>query len=109
MDQHLIFILFGLANGAVYAALALTLVVTYRSSGVVNFAAGSLALLGAYEYAYLRDGLLLVPIPFLPSTIDLGGELYFWSAAPIAVVLTSFVGLFLYIGVFRPLRSIPPV
>ena len=44
MDQHLIFLLLGLANGAVFAALALALVVTYRSSGVLNFATGTIAL-----------------------------------------------------------------
>ena len=38
MDQHLIFLLLGLANGAVFASLAMALVVTYRSSGVLNFA-----------------------------------------------------------------------
>ena len=48
MDQHLIFLLLGLANGAVFAALALALVVTYRSCGVINFATGAMALYGAY-------------------------------------------------------------
>ena len=67
MDQHLIFLLLGLANGAVYAALALTLVITYRSSGVVNFATGTMALLGAYTYAFLRQGEVLVPLPFVPE------------------------------------------
>ena len=85
MDQHLIFLLLGLANGAVFAALALTLVVTYRSSGVVNFATGAMALLGAYMYAFLRKGELLLPLPFLPKTVDLGAKLDFWPAALISV------------------------
>jgi ABC-type branched-subunit amino acid transport system ATPase component/branched-subunit amino acid ABC-type transport system permease component len=109
MDQHLVFLLFGLANGAIYAALALTLVVTYRSSGVINFATGGLAALGAYTYAFLRRGELLVPIPGFPKTIDLGSELTFWGAAAISVVITSLVGLLLYVLVFRPLRDVPPV
>ena len=66
MDQHLIFLLLGLANGAVFASLALALVVTYRSSGVLNFATGTIALYGAYTYAFLRQGQLLVLIPGLP-------------------------------------------
>ena len=37
MDQHVVFLLLGLANGAVFASLALALVVTYRSSGVMTF------------------------------------------------------------------------
>ena len=66
VDQHLIFLRLGLANGAVSAALALTLVITYRSSGVLNFVTATMSLLGAYMYAYLRQGELLVPLPFLP-------------------------------------------
>lgn len=109
MDQHLVFLLLGLANGAVYAALALTLVVTYRSSGVINFATGGMAALGAYTYAFMRRGELLIPIPGLPKTIDLGGEVAFWPAAIVSVLITALVGLLLYLAVFRPLRDVPPV
>lgn len=109
MDQHLVFMLFGLANGAIYAALALTLVVTYRSSGVINFSSGALALLGAYFYAFLRNGLLLVPLPGLPRTVDLGQPLGFWPAATISVVVTALTSLLTYVLVFRPLRAVPPV
>ena len=87
MDQHLIFLVLGLASGAVYAALALTLVVTYRSSGVVNFATGSMSLLGAYLYAFLRQGELLLPLPFLPRTVEVGAPLGFWPAALISVAV----------------------
>ena len=109
MDQHLVFLLLGLANGAAYAALAMTLVVTYRSSGVINFATGGMAALGAYTYVFLRRGELLVPIPGLPKTIDLGSELGFWPAAVISVAITALVGLLMYLLVFRPLRDVPPV
>src|SRR6476620_5637838 len=100
MDQHLVFLLFGLANGAIYAALALTLVVTYSSSGVINFATGGLAALGAYTYAFLRRGELLVPIPGLPKTIDLGSELTFWGAAALSVVAASLQAKLLWVLVF---------
>ena len=80
MDQHLIFLLLGLANGAVFASLAMALVVTYRSSGVLNFATGTIALYGAYTYAFLRQGELLVLIPGLPEKVDLGSDLSFWPA-----------------------------
>ena len=36
--------LLGLGNGGVFAALAVALVLTYRSSGVINFATGAIAL-----------------------------------------------------------------
>ena len=38
MTQHLQFLLLGLGGGAVIAALAIGLLLTYRASGVVNFA-----------------------------------------------------------------------
>ena len=79
MDQHLVFLLLGLANGAVFASLAMALVVTYRSSGVLNFATGTIALYGAYTYAFLRNGQLLVLIPGLPDKVDLGTTLYFFK------------------------------
>ena len=59
------FLLLGLGNGGVFAALAMALVVTYRSSGVLNFATGAQALYAAYTYSLLRNGQLLSPIPGL--------------------------------------------
>jgi branched-subunit amino acid ABC-type transport system permease component len=104
-----VFLLLGLGNGAVFGALALALVLTYRSSGVINFASGSIALLTAYVYAFLREGELLVLVPGLPETIDLGGELPVLPAMAISVLVAAMLGLLLYLAVFRPLRSAPPV
>jgi len=109
VDQTLINLVLGLANGALYAALALTLVVTYRSSGVLNFATGAMALLGAYFHSFLRQGELFVPLPFLPKKISVGGGLSFWPAAIIAIILSAVVGLLLYLAVFRPLRRVSPL
>jgi ABC-type branched-subunit amino acid transport system ATPase component/ABC-type branched-subunit amino acid transport system permease subunit len=109
MSQHIVFLLLGLGNGAVFAALAIALVVTYRSSGVVNFATGAIALYIAYTYAFLREGQFLVPIPGLPVTVDLGGPLSLWPAFLISLVVAAVFGLLLYFIVFRPLRSAPPV
>ena len=109
MDQHLIFLLLGLANGAVFASLAMALVVTYRSSGVLNFATGTIALYGAYTYAFLRQGQLLVLIPGLPEKVDLGSDLSFWPATLLTLLITALLGLLLYLVVFRPLRAAPAV
>ena len=81
MQQHAVFLLLGLANGAVFASLALALVVTFRSSGVINFATGAIALFTAYIYAFLRQGKVLLLIPGLPKTLDLPGALGFLPAA----------------------------
>ncbi len=109
MDQHLIFLLLGLANGAVFASLAMALVVTYRSSGVLNFATGTIALYGAYTYAFLRQGQILLVIPGLPEKIDLGTDLSFWPATLLTLLITALLGLLLYLVVFRPLRAAPAV
>jgi ABC-type branched-subunit amino acid transport system ATPase component/ABC-type branched-subunit amino acid transport system permease subunit len=103
------FLLLGLASGSVFASLALALVVTYRSSGVINFAVGSFALVAADIYGYLRQGQLLVLIPGLPATVGLGSPLGFWPALLIAVCCTALLGLVIYLLVFRPLRAAPPV
>ena len=104
---HVTSLLLGLGNGGVYAALAIALVLTYRSSGVVNFATGTIALYSAYTYASLREGKLLVLIPGLPSTVGVGGPLGFVPAALIALALTAVLGALLYAVVFRPLRQAP--
>ncbi|WP_024795306.1 branched-chain amino acid ABC transporter permease/ATP-binding protein [Tomitella biformata] len=107
--QHLVFLVLGLGNGAVFGALALALVLTYRSSGVLNFATGAIALYAAYVYAYLRQGELLLLIPGLPNSISIGGPLGMWPALILAVAIAAVFGLVLYLLIFRPLRTAPPV
>jgi ABC-type branched-subunit amino acid transport system ATPase component/ABC-type branched-subunit amino acid transport system permease subunit len=90
--------------------LALALVVTYRSSGVINFATGTIALVTAYVYAFLRQGQLLLLIPGLPKTVNLpGGHLAFLPAAAASLMVAAVVGLALYGSTFRPLREARPV
>src|ERR1700754_2576076 len=102
MAEHLVSLLDGLGNGAVFAALAMALVVTYRSSGVVNFATGAIALYVAYTYAFLRQGEFLVPIPGVGPTVDIGAPLTMSSSIAIALVVAAVLGLLLYLVVFRP-------
>jgi ABC-type branched-subunit amino acid transport system ATPase component/ABC-type branched-subunit amino acid transport system permease subunit len=109
LDQHAVFLLLGLANGAVFAALALALVVTYRSSGVLNFATGATALLSAYIYAFLRTGELILLVPGLPRSIDLGRPLPFGAAVALTLIADVAFGLLLYVSTFRPLRAASPV
>ncbi|WP_406274295.1 branched-chain amino acid ABC transporter permease/ATP-binding protein [Nocardia sp. NBC_00881] len=109
MTDHLQFLLLGLGGGAVFAAIALALVVIYRSSGVVHFATGSVALCTAYTYAFLRQGKLLVLVPGLPRSIEIGGDPGFWAAVSISLMIAAALGGLLYLLVFRPLRTAPPV
>ena len=108
MSTVLLFLILGLGSGAVYAALSLGLVVTYRSSGVVNLASAAIALYIAYTYAYLRMGELVDPIPGLSPTVSLGsGPLGFWPAFLISLAVAAVLGALLYALVFRPLRATP--
>jgi ABC-type branched-subunit amino acid transport system ATPase component/ABC-type branched-subunit amino acid transport system permease subunit len=107
--QALVFLLLGLANGAVFASLAIGLVITYRSSGVINFATGAIALFGAYEYAFLREGQLFDPIPGLAVSVNVGGNWPFAAALTAALAMSAVLGLLLYVLIFRPLRTAPPV
>ena len=109
MSQYVVFLLLGLGSGAVFGALALALVLTFRSSGVVNFATGAVALYSAYTYAFLRQGELLVPLPGVDKKIGLGGPLGLFPAVVISLVLAALLGVALYGLVFRPLRTAPPV
>ncbi len=49
------FIVIGLVNGSVYSLAALGLVLTYKTSGIFNFAHGSVAAAVAYAFYELRD------------------------------------------------------
>ncbi|MCR5977661.1 ATP-binding cassette domain-containing protein [Gordonia jinghuaiqii] len=105
MTDHLSYLVLGLGNGAVYAAIGLALVMTFKSSGVVNFATGAVALYTAYTYVLLRDGELMVPIPGLPKTVQLGGPLGVFPAMLIALVIAALLGVLCYALIFRPMRN----
>jgi ABC-type branched-subunit amino acid transport system ATPase component/branched-subunit amino acid ABC-type transport system permease component len=49
------FALFGLATGSLVALVALGIVLVYRASGVLNFAAGGMGAISAYLFYSLRD------------------------------------------------------
>ncbi len=109
MSTYVEFLLLGLGNGGVFAALAMALVVTYRSSGVLNFATGAQALYAAYTYSLLRNGQLLIPIPGLGPTVSVGSNLGFWPALLITLGIQAVMGAVVYLLVFRPLRNHRPV
>jgi ABC-type branched-subunit amino acid transport system ATPase component/branched-subunit amino acid ABC-type transport system permease component len=109
LSTYVQFLFLGLGNGGVYAALAVALVVTYRSSGVLNFATGAQALYAAYTYSLLRTGQLLQPIPGLSPTINVGSGFGFWPALLITLAISAVMGALAYLLIFRPLRNHRPV
>src|SRR2546423_13490250 len=64
MDQLLLSVISGVSNGAVYGLVGLGLVIIYRSTDVMNFAAGTMALGCMYLAAggHAAGGPLALPV-----------------------------------------------
>jgi ABC-type branched-subunit amino acid transport system ATPase component/branched-subunit amino acid ABC-type transport system permease component len=97
-----------LGFGCIYAAIGMGVVITYRGTGVINFATGAMAMWGAYVYDELqRAGYLVFPVAVIPHKIKLGDDLPFAVSFILAVLSCSLVGLLVHFLVFRPLRRAP--
>lgn len=108
MSTYLGYLLAGLGGGAVIASLALGLVLTHRSSGVVNFAHGAMGVYVAFAfYEFRRTGDLVLPILGLPARVHLLARPTVLAALSVAVILAALVGVLTYWLVFRPLRQAP--
>ena len=117
------FIVTGLVTGAVYGLAAVGLVVTYKTSGVFNFAHGALATVAAYLFyvLHVQHGMpwtAAVIVTLLSTSVVLGLCLERLARplarASLAMQVTATVGLILivqsaallYFGVEEP-RSVP--
>ena len=109
MKEYLVFALLGLAAGGVYAGLGTGLVFTYRSTGVVNFAYGAIAMCGAFVFTGLHNsGSLDLPVPGLP-VLGLGSSHLPTAVAMVgALIFAAFLGWLCHALVFKHLRSSPP-
>lgn len=93
MDRFIQLTLSGIANGAIFALVALGFVLIYKSSDVINFAQGELLLIGAYlTYAMVEQFGLWWPIGVV-----------------VAVVLAAVVGVLIEQLVLRPLIGEPVI
>ena len=67
------FLIIGLTTGSVYGLVGVGLVLTYKTSGVFNFAYGSLAALAAFVFYFLRDQHgVSWPVAVLLAVVGLG-------------------------------------
>ncbi len=97
----------GLFNGAIYASLALALVMIYRSTGLLNLAQGELATFGAYlalvfaapASAALAGSELVSWIPGHPWPM--------WAAIALAVLVSMVMGAGIERTVFRGIEGRP--
>jgi ABC-type branched-subunit amino acid transport system ATPase component/branched-subunit amino acid ABC-type transport system permease component len=87
------FAILGVFAGALIALPALGIVIIHRGSGVVNFAQGAIAMVGAYVFYGLH--------------IDEG--MNYFLAGVIGVAASGLVGVLSQLLVMRPLRNAPPV
>jgi ABC-type branched-subunit amino acid transport system permease subunit len=109
MNEILAFAILGLGAGAVYGVGAQALVLVHRATGVINFGQGALMMYAIYTYIDLRDaGRLVPPVPGLP-VLEMGGPVSFWPALALSLLMAAVIALALYLAVFRPLRSAPPL
>ena len=93
----------GLALGAIYALLALGLVLIYKATQILNFAHGALAAMGAYFAAYFAVTLNFPGryIPDAPLTLQ-------WTlSAIVAVLLAAAVGWVIERLAIRPMIGEP--
>ncbi|WP_448338210.1 branched-chain amino acid ABC transporter permease [Chloroflexus aurantiacus] len=93
MDRFIQLALSGIANGAIFALVALGFVLIYKSSDVINFAQGELLLIGAYlTYAMVEQFGLWWP-----------------AGVVLAVVLAAVVGVLIEQLVLRPMIGEPAI
>src|SRR6201987_3901556 len=90
MHQLLQQIFSGLAEGAIYASLALALVMIYRATDLVNFAQGEMAMVSTY-IAWTR----------------VNAGLPFWAAFVIPVAVSFAAGMLIERIVIRPVENAP--
>lgn len=108
MSTYLGYLLAGLGGGAVIASLALGLVLSYRASGVVNFAHAAMGVYVAFaSYEFRETGDLVLPILGLPARVSLIPTPTLAAQLIFTVVLAALVGLLVFVLVFRPLRRAP--
>jgi len=95
-EQLLVYALIGLGSGGLIAGVGLGVVLSYRGSGVINLAAGAIAMLAGYCYWALATGAFGISF-----------------AEPWAIVLTlAFsvcVGIIFELALVHPLRRQPPL
>jgi branched-chain amino acid transport system permease protein len=90
MEQFLQQIASGLANGAIYACVALALVMIYVSTDHINFAQGEMAMFSTYlSWQLMTWGMS------------------FWGAFVIAVALSFLLGVAIERLILRPLHTAP--
>ena len=108
MTQYILFAVVGLGTGAIYAALGMGLVVTFKGTGIINFAGGAMGMWSAYVYDEMRrNGNLTFPVFLIPHKIHFGDHVAFLPSMVLALLSSALIGMLAHLLVFRPLRKAP--
>src|SRR5882724_10367597 len=94
MLYYLSLVLAGIAYGAVYSLAGMGVVLTYKATGIFNFAHGTIAVLAAYVYWQITG----------PSYDGGWNKPVILGAAVAILVVGPLLGLALEVCVFRPLQ-----
>jgi branched-chain amino acid transport system permease protein len=81
----------GLASGAIYASLALALVLIHRATGVINFAQGEMAMFTTY----------------IAWTLNTNHGLSYWPSFVLTLIIAFLLGLGIQRVVIRPIERGP--
>jgi branched-chain amino acid transport system permease protein len=100
MDLFIRYLLNGVGNGAVYAAMAMALVLIFRTTGLLNLAQGEMALFSTYlTWAITATGVTFFGIQVLPGDLPIG------FAIAISVVLSMGMGAVIERFLIRPVHG----
>jgi branched-chain amino acid transport system permease protein len=122
MSAFVAYLVLGIGAGAFYAMLATGVVVSFKGSGVINFAHGAMAMYVAFQFHYLRTERTM-HLPWvdvlpgrsfpgnLPVMIRFGSEgtMSFLPAFLLAMATALLLGAMVHFLVFRPLRNAAPL
>lgn len=106
MNDILPFIIIGIATGAVYGLAGVGLVLTYKTSGIFNFAHGALATVAAFAFYYLHvQENMAWPLAAVISVVILGVALGLGfevlarglSRTTLALRIAATVGIMLFV------------
>ena len=115
-------VVIGLSSGAIYALLALALVLIHRATGVINFAQGEMAMFSAFvAWQLVQWGLPYWVAFFATLVISFGGGVFLqrvvlrpFESAPVLTIVIVTLGLLLVFNGFAiwlwsgEVRAFPP-
>jgi len=97
VQNILLFAILGLGEGALIAALAMSVVIFYRGSGTINLSMGAMAMVGSYLFYSVNNAGAL---GFHPP---------WWLAFIIVLAFVAILGTIIEFGLFWPLRGSSPL